>query len=260
MNRWAGALGGGALVVYGLKRGSITGAALSLLGAEFVARGVTGQSPLYRCLGIDSNTARRTGAPISYQQGIRIDEAITIDRPVEEIYQFWRRFDNLPYFMEHLQSVSLLDDKRSHWMAKAPAGKSVEWDAEVVNEVPNEMIGWRSAPGSEIDTAGSVHFKRAPAGRGTEVRVELQYIPPAGILGALVAKLFGEEPQQQIREDLRHLKQIMECGEIPTIAGQPAGPKLTDMRRSAQLSAAGKQQPETSLPASKGRMTAGATA
>jgi len=152
---------------------------------------------------------------------------------VEKVYEFWRRLDNLPYFMEHLQSVNIIDDKRSHWMTKAPAGRRVEWDAEIVSEAPNEMIGWRSVPGSEIDSAGSVHFKSAPGGRGTEVKVELQYLPPGGALGTIFAKLFGEDPQRQIREDLRHLKQLMETGEVPSTAGQPAGAGRSEPKISA---------------------------
>jgi len=235
IGRVTSALGGGALLMYGLKRGSRAGTVLALFGMELACRGLTGRS-VYTCVRDDLRRRQNDGATIPYRQGIRVDEAVTINQSLEPLYQFWRRFDNLPYFMEHLQSVNVIDEKRSHWMAKSPAGRQVEWDAEVIGEVPNEMIGWRSVPGSEINTAGSVHFKPAPGGRGTEVRVELQYLPPGGTLGALFAKLFGEEPQQQIREDLRHLKQIMETGEVPTISGQPRGPKLLELRASAQRS------------------------
>ena len=226
-------IGGGALVLYGLRRGSKAGAALALCGAELACRGLTGRSA-YCFLQDDSREQEGQRATIPYRRGIRVDEAVTINQPLEPLYQFWRQFDNLPYFMEHLQSVSVIDQKRSHWMARAPLGGQVEWDAEITSEIPNEMIGWRSVPGSGIQTAGSVHFKRAPAGRGTEVSVELQYMAPGGTLGALLAKLFGEEPQHQIREDLRHLKQIMETGEVPSISGQSRGPRLLDLRASAR--------------------------
>jgi uncharacterized membrane protein len=145
---------------------------------------------------------------------IRTKKSITVGRPVEEVYAFWRDFENFPRFMRHLESVSVLDERRSRWVAKAPAGKSVEWDAEMTEDVPNERISWRSLDGSEIYNAGTVHFQRAPGDRGTEVRVEFEYDPPFGKLGSKVASLFREEPGQQVRDDLRHFKQVMELGEI----------------------------------------------
>jgi uncharacterized membrane protein len=160
---------------------------------------------------------------IPYRQGIRVDKSITIDRPLEEIYAFWRNLENLPLFMQHVHSLTMLDDRRSHWIVRGPSGKILEWDAEIINEKPNELIGWRSSSGSGLDSAGSVHFKPAPGERGTEVHLELQYIPPGGVFGATFAKLMGENPANQIQEDLRRLKQVMEAGEIATIEGQPHG-------------------------------------
>ena len=145
---------------------------------------------------------------------IRTKRSITIGKPVEEIYAFWRDFQNLPQFMRHLESVTVTGDKRSHWVAKAPAGKRVEWDAETVEDRENELISWRSLPGSDVYNAGTVRFQPAPGGRGTEVRVELEYDPPFGKLGSKVAMLWREEPGQQIQDDLRHLKQVLETGEI----------------------------------------------
>jgi uncharacterized membrane protein len=124
--------------------------------------------------------------------------------------------------MQHLEGVRA-EGSRSHWVACGPLGHRVEWDAEIITDSVNELIGWRSLPGSEVDTAGSVHFRELPEGRGTEVRVSLKYDPPAGKLGAAVARLFGASPQSQVREDLRRFKQFMETGEIPTTAGQPRG-------------------------------------
>jgi uncharacterized membrane protein len=144
---------------------------------------------------------------------VKVERAITIDRPAHELYAFWRDFENLPRFMEHLESVTVIDATRSHWIARAPVGQRVEWDAEIHNEVPDELIAWRSLPGSEIANAGSVHF--TPAGGGTEVRVVLSYEPPAGRLGDAVARLFGEAPAQQVQDDLRRFKQVMEAGEVP---------------------------------------------
>jgi uncharacterized membrane protein len=158
-------------------------------------------------------------------RGIKVEESIVINnRAPEELYRFWRNFENLPRFMDHLESVTMQGATRSHWVAKAPAGTSVEWDAEVYNEKEGELIAWRSLSGSDVDNAGSVHFTAAPGGNGTEVRVVLKYDPPGGVVGANIAKLFGEEPSQQIREDLRRFKQLMETGAAgSTTGGQSSG-------------------------------------
>lgn len=154
--------------------------------------------------------------------GIEVKHQVTIDRPAEELFRFWRNFENLPQFMRHLESVTTLDNTRSHWVAKAPLG-NVEWDAEIVDEQPNQRIVWRSLPNADVVNAGSVLFLPGPTGRGTEVYVVLEYDPPAGVVGATVAKLFDEEPGQQVKEDLLRFKQLMEAGEIPTNEGQPSG-------------------------------------
>jgi uncharacterized membrane protein len=145
---------------------------------------------------------------------IHVKEQITLGRPPEELYRFWRDFQNLPVFMEHLQSVRVIDDRRSRWTARAPAGSSVEWEAEITEDRPNERISWRSTAEADVPNWGTVHFAPAPGGRGTEIHVELRYDPPGGKLGALVARLFGEEPGQQVKDDLRRLKQVMETGEV----------------------------------------------
>ena len=145
---------------------------------------------------------------------IRTKRSITVKKDVSEVYAFWRDFENLPRFMRHLESVTVINDRRSHWKAKAPAGKSVEWDAELIEVQENELISWRSLPGSQVYNAGTVRFQPAPGRRGTEVRVELEYEPPFGKLGSKVAMLFREEPGQQVQDDLRHFKQVMEVGEI----------------------------------------------
>jgi uncharacterized membrane protein len=145
---------------------------------------------------------------------IEVRQQITVRRSPEEVYRFWRDFQNLPRFMDHLESVRIIDDRRSRWVAKAPAGRSVEWDAEIVEDRPNERIAWRSLEGADVPNDGWVAFERAPGGRGTTVRVELRYDPPGGIVGATLAKLFGEEPGQQAQEDLRAFKQVMEIGEV----------------------------------------------
>lgn len=145
---------------------------------------------------------------------IHVKETITVDRGPAEVYADWRDFENLPRFMEHLEEVRITDGNRSHWKAKAPAGRTVEWDAETTEDVTGERIAWRSLPGADIPNRGAVRFVPAPADRGTEVHVELHYEPPAGRLGSLVAKLFGEEPALQVKGDLRRFKQVLETGEV----------------------------------------------
>lgn len=144
----------------------------------------------------------------------RVSKSIVINRSPEEIYQRWRQFENFPKFMSHLEEVRTTGDRRSHWKAKAPAGRTVQWDAEITEDQPNSMIAWRSLDGSDVRNSGCVRFERATGGRGTIVRVEMEYAAPAGVVGTTVAKLFGEEPGQQLDDDLRRFKQIMEIGEV----------------------------------------------
>jgi uncharacterized membrane protein len=156
-----------------------------------------------------------TRAALSGDRGVVVREAIRLEKPIAEVYRFWRAFENLPRFMKHLERVTDLGNGRSHWVACGPGGMRVEWDAEIINEIDDKVIGWRSLPGSDVISAGSVNFDTVRAGRSTQVSVHLQYAPPAGKAGAWVAKMFGREPSQTIREDLRRLKQLLEAGEIP---------------------------------------------
>jgi uncharacterized membrane protein len=160
----------------------------------------------------------------------KIERAFTVHgRTSGELYQYWRRLENLPRIFQHLESVTELDGRRSRWVAKAPAGQTVEWEAEIVNEVPGERIAWKSLPGARVPNAGTVQFRKDPAGHGTEIKVTLEYEPPAGKLGMAIARLMGEEPAVQVREDLRRFKQLMETGEIPvsSIPGQGGDPRET---------------------------------
>jgi len=184
------------------------------IGTGLIARAVSGRCSVNRALGRNSaDGATRTSpvASVHRGQGIKIEEAIFIERSPEDLYLFWRNLENLPRFMEHLESVTVLDDRRSRWVAKGPAGSSIEWDVEIHNEIENELIAWRSLPGAEVNNAGSVHFRSAGDGL-TEVRVVLSYEPPAGRVGAMVAKLFGEEPAQQVSDDLDRFREVMESG------------------------------------------------
>lgn len=166
---------------------------------------------------------RLTGRGVRPHGRTPLMTAITINRPVEEVFSFWRNFENLPRFMNHLESVTVLNDHRSRWVAKGPGGTEVSWEAEIIEEKPNELIAWESLEGSAVENAGSVRFERATGGRGTVVRVKLQYRPPGGAIGATVAKLLGEAPEKQIPQDLLRVKQLLETGEIAQTEGQPAG-------------------------------------
>lgn len=180
---------------------------------------------------------RANGSATAQPKRRQLRKTITINRPLEEIYAFWREFENLPRFMNHLKAVTKIDEKRSHWVAKGPLGSEVEWDAEIIEEKPNELIAWRSLPGATVSNAGVVRFEPATGGRGTVIRVNLRYHPPGGALGATVAKLFGEAPEKQIPVDLLRIKQLLETGEIARTEGQPAArststsPKFDDWLR-----------------------------
>ncbi|MFN2556963.1 MAG: SRPBCC family protein [Nitriliruptorales bacterium] len=169
-------------------------------------------------------SARMTAASeAGGEEPSRVSTAITINRPPDEVYRHWRDLENLPQFMFHLQSVRETDDGRWHWVARAPAGRTVEWDAEIVEEVPNERIAWRSLEGADVTNSGAVRFSPAPGGRGTEVALDLEYVTPAGAVGAAVAKIFGEHPEQQAKDDLRRFKQVLETGEVVRSDGSPDG-------------------------------------
>lgn len=216
--RIACGLGGAGMIAAGLKRGSLGGATMALIGGVLAYRGITGHCSMYGALGV--STAGKGGLGQEVHKGLKVRRSFTINRSPEECYNHWRKFENLPGFMEHLESVTDLGSGRSRWVAKAPLGVSVSWEAEIINDDPGRMISWRSVEGSQIDNAGSVWFRPAPAGRGTEVTVELNYEPPAGMAGVAIARLLGEEPARQVEDDLRHFKQVMEAGEIPTVQGQ----------------------------------------
>ena len=223
--RWSTAFAGGGLATYGLLRKDALGYALGALGLGLIYRASTGHCSTYQALGINNVPAEDQGAVRAKlgDVGIKVIHSVTVNKSPDDLYAYWRDFTNLPHIMDHLNSVTVQTNGRSHWVAKAPLGRSVEWDAEIINEVPGQLIAWQSLPGADVDNAGSVRFKPGPTGRGTEVRVELSYAPPAGKAGATVAKLLGEEPKRQLDDDLRHFKQLMETGERPTTEGQASG-------------------------------------
>ena len=175
-------------------------------GATLIAIGFT----------IANRRTRRqdTRTALAGSRGLRVIDAIRLEQPIDQVFSYWRRLENLPTFMSHLVSVVETSPTRSHWVATGPAGLTAEWDAEIINEIENKLIAWRSLPGSEVVTAGSVNFDAVRAGRSTQITVNLQYDPPAGKAGAVFASLFGQAASQTIREDLRKLKMRMEAGEI----------------------------------------------
>jgi uncharacterized membrane protein len=206
-------LGGTVLGLYGLGRIRLSGVVLAGLGGTLVYRGLTGNCRLYRALGIGRATTI-TGE-IRGHRGIKIERRGTVHAPADTLYRIWRNLENLPRFMSHLERVRVLDDRRSRWTVKTPpgVGMPIEWDAEIINDRPGELIAWQSVDDAPVDHAGSVRFERAGDG-STVVHVELQYDPPAGELGHAVAKLFGQDAGSQIETDLRELKRAVEAGEI----------------------------------------------
>jgi len=223
-------VGGPALALFGITRQSAGGVALTAIAGWLFYRGLTGHDPVYEAIGVNTATTGLSDlVAVPHDQGERVEHTITINRPVEDVYSFWRNFENLPRFMQYLESVKVTDDKHSHWVAIGPAGLKVEWDAEIINEVRNEVIGWRSLEGPTIENAGSVRFRPAPGGQGTEVKVNMKYNPPAGKVGATVAKILARDPEQTIEEDLRRFKQIMETG-VTTDARDETFARGNDMR------------------------------
>jgi uncharacterized membrane protein len=223
---------GSALVGYGIKRRDPAGLVAALFGGYFISRGATGHCLVYQALGVSTGSADAVlhpseaddvtsrAATVNARKAVNVERSVTIGRPREVLFAFWRNFENLPRFMEHLISVRVDSTTRSHWVAMAPAGKTVEWDAEIVNEVPNEIIAWKSVGEPDVPNAGAVNFADAPGERGTIVRVTIDYEPPAGRIGAILSHFFSEDPDRQIREDLRKFKQLMETGEITTSASR----------------------------------------
>lgn len=210
--RWASLIGGGALVLAGLQQRSLRGTLMSLAGGGLVYQGLTNQSIVKQAQDVLKNG-----------QVIRAEKTVTINKPVEELYRYWRDFENFPRFMQHVKSVTVYNDTRSHWITDAPLGGSVEWDADLVTDRPNELISWASAESADIENSGFVRFKPAPTGRGTEVKVVMEFNLLGGKISEAIAKLLGESPEQKIGDDLNRFKQLMETGEIATTAGQPKG-------------------------------------
>jgi uncharacterized membrane protein len=215
LERWI-SVGIGGLLLYGaVRRRGVLGAVAGAGSALFLYRGLTGYCPVSAALGIGS--AQRKGsyynpaASVPYGTGVRVESSISVALPARQLYDFWRRLDTLPQFMEHIEEVTALTERRSRWRVRAPVGSRITWEAEVINDVPGQLIAWRSLPGSAIHHAGSVHFDQRDG--LTEVRVVLEYAPPARYVGASMARILGDDPQRAVSEDLRRFKAIVERGE-----------------------------------------------
>lgn len=211
-NRYAMVAGGSALMLYGLRRKSVGGYLIALAGGDLVYRGAFNNGHLYDLVRNGKDKAEE----LPYGHGVKVRESIVVHKPAGQLYRFWRNFENLPLFMRHIESIETRDKKRSHWRVKGPLGRTFEWDAEVIADHADEMIGWRSLDGSRVDHAGSVRFE--PAGKGrTEVVVSLQYNPPAGVTGAVIGSLLGGNPRRHVREELRRFQRLMEAAEVPVL-------------------------------------------
>lgn len=219
-------LGGGVLLVFALRQQGLLRIPALFAGLGLLYQGITGKNPLNDAL--NRNPAVKTNSgrvSVPHEQGVHVSRAVTIDRPVEDLYNFWRDPANLPQVIGYVESVQPIGDNRTHWTVKLPIGAKVEFDSEVYTDRPNEVISWRSLPGSQVQNAGSVRFVPAPAGRGTEVHLTIEFVPPGGPIAQAVLKLFGDAPNQYFAQYLRDFKQVMETGEKATTKGQTSGRK-----------------------------------
>ncbi len=201
-----------AVVAYGLSRRSFPGVCLAAAATPIAYRGLAGDWPR---VGNGHSTRATTRAGLGGARGIHVHESVRLEKPIDEVYRFWSNLENLPRFTNYLDEVIDLGNGRSRWIAKGPAGMRVKWEAEIINRIENKVIGWQSLPGGDVVTAGSVNFDTVRNGRSTQVSVHFQYAPPAGRAGSMIATVFGREPSQTVREDLRRLKQLLEAGEFP---------------------------------------------
>ena len=248
--RAASLLGGGWLAWKGLRRGGLTGVVAAIAGVALARRGATGHCALKEKLGMGRG---RDAQPSDYfNHGVHVEESVTIQAPVSQVFAFWRNFQNLARFMKNVKSVEVIDQLKSHWVVEGPAG-TVEWDAEIINEEPDRLISWRSLPGAEVNNTGTVQFREAPGARGTEVRVILEYLPPAGKVGLALAKVLGKTPGSEVREDLRRLRQILETGEVPTTEGQPRGSGVRGRVQTAAVAGYARMAGRTDIPSRSAR-------
>lgn len=205
---WTALVTGGALAAYGMSRRSPRALAFGLAGGLVALQG-----------------AKAGPAANLFRRELREQRTVTINRPAAELYEFWRNEENAPLWMEHIERVISLSSTHSRWVMRGPGGTAIEWESEITEDRHGHAIAWRSVPGSKIEQAGRVEFEELANGRGTEVRLKMIYHMPGGIFGSSLATVLGFDPEQQMRENLRHFKMLMEAGEIATTIGQPHGPR-----------------------------------
>lgn len=220
VDRWGYVAAGAALLAWGMRRRGLLGGGAGGMAAWLMYQAYTGNNPMFEPLDIRVN---RHPAETGASETIVVEDALTIGKPREEIYRFWRDLNNLPRFAPWVRKVEVLDELRSRWEVEGPHGAGMQWESEITRDIPNEEIGWRTTANRSVANFGSVSFRDAPAGRGTIVRVHLEYVSPAGSLGAAVARLMGRAPQSMVEQSLRSLKQLLEAGEVATVDGQSSG-------------------------------------
>jgi uncharacterized membrane protein len=212
---------GAPLLMFGITKRGVAGTVAALAGSGLMYEGMTGKLRQLAGRGAKSRKGRATS--VEHGQGVKVKVSVTIDRPRDEIYRYWRDFENLARFMNDVESIEVRDDKTSHWKVIGPMEQRLEWDAEIISDVENEMISWRSIGSvDDVRNAGSVWFKPAPGGRGTSVETEINYQPPGGKITALASRMLPKDPKRMARDNLRRFKQLMEIGEIITTEGQPS--------------------------------------
>lgn len=216
-------VGGGLLALYGLGRRGLSGVGLALLGGEMLRRGITGHCYLYQALDISTYEERPTVSKLPFRQGVKVRRSMTILRSPEELYRFWRDVENAPQYMRHVRSVTVTGDRTSHWVAETPNGTTIEWDSEITQDIPNQLLAWRAVGKALTGSGGEIRFARATGNRGTVVTVEMDFPPMGGALGVPIETLLARGPEMEVHENLRRFKELMEAGEIATIKGQPVG-------------------------------------
>jgi uncharacterized membrane protein len=226
--------GGTALAVYGIDRGGLPGGLLAVLGAELIRRGATGHCLVYDALNVSTASDATAHGPhrdlpasqaatVRASRAVKIEHTVTVMRPASELYAFWRNPANIARVVDGVEAVDVASDTTVRWRARGPAGSPLEWDAQIINDIPDELIAWKSVGDADLPNAGSIHFRSAPNARGTVVRLVVEYEPPGGHLGAWIVKLMGEKPSRQMSDALRRFKQLAETQDILTNEGQTSG-------------------------------------
>lgn len=222
--RWVSAFSGGALLVMALLRRDKLGIGLGIAGIPLLQRGITGHCYTYQLLDITTvENSPSTKSELPAQKGLRVQRRMTINRSSEDLYAYWHDVEKAPTFMRHIASVTRTGERTSHWTAKGPFGRTIEWNSEILQDMPGRLIAWHVHGKPNTANAGKVTFEPAPANQGTIVTLELDFLQLNGPLLASVRNIVGQAPEREALEDLRHFRELMEAGELPTTHGQPTG-------------------------------------